>query len=542
MRICYEEIQHRSNAFIAISKNLSTMKRFFQKQKAWKKKISFTAAVLAIGMSAHAQWFTPSGVTPAVITSNTPVVVHGAASGNGTGIALSFGGGGIYIGKGAGASATQTGYNIAIGNAVSHTTPLTFDQIPLASLSATSSTGPFSANYNLAIGNSALRSITTSNFNTALGQFGVMYNLTSGDGNTAIGAATMGTITTGSNNTALGYNALSLVNGGSNNLGLGAGANVQTASASYQLSIQNVIYGSNMSTAAAGNIGIGLTPAATASGTWSKLQIGGSAAMPSLRLSNVPTASVLSGRSYLFVDADGIVTQAQIPAGGTTTHTLTNPANTITSTVNGVAATAPAVNTVVNTYNNTNNTLTTTVNGVASTAVTLGTGNINIYNSNGVITAGVGTRIVDMNNNNLWFNTVNSSTNGRIYIGNATSFPTSTGNYRLYVEGGVLTEKVKVALRSSANWADYVFDKDYKLMPLKNVEAFIKTNKHLPGIIAANDLAKEGLDLGEMQAKQMEKIEELTLYIIEQNKNLEKQQAKINELKATVETLLKKIK
>ena len=78
-----------------------------------------------------------------------------------------------------------------------------------------------------------------------------------------------------------------------------------------------------------------------------------------------------------------------------------------------------------------------------------------------------------------------------------------------------------VALAASAFWADYVFAKDYKLMPLSDVEKFIKVNKHLPNVLSAEDLVKEGIDLGKMQAKQMEKIEELTLYLIEMKKEIE---------------------
>jgi hypothetical protein len=100
-----------------------------------------------------------------------------------------------------------------------------------------------------------------------------------------------------------------------------------------------------------------------------------------------------------------------------------------------------------------------------------------------------------------------------MYLGATSVFPNTTGNYKLFVEGGILTEKVKVALRSSANWADYVFAADYKLMPLKEVEKFVITNKHLPGIDSASELSKNGLDIAEMQSKQMEKIEELTLYL-----------------------------
>ena len=79
-------------------------------------------------------------------------------------------------------------------------------------------------------------------------------------------------------------------------------------------------------------------------------------------------------------------------------------------------------------------------------------------------------------------------------------------------------------------------------MPLKNVEEYINKNKHLPGIDSAEELSKKGLDLAEMQAKQMEKIEELTLYIIEQNKKLEKQNNEIEELKIQMKALIEKTK
>lgn len=185
---------------------------------------------------------------------------------------------------------------------------------------------------------------------------------------------------------------------------------------------------------------------------------------------------------------------------------------------------------------------------------------LNIYNSDGTIeTTGTvgdnpnpGLRTVTMGNNNLFFNTASSSFDedtagsGRVYIGNTINFPNidttapENSQYRLLVEGGVLTEKVKVALRSGTDWRDNVFEETYTLKPLSEVEAFIKENKHLPGIESASELVENGLDVGEMQAKQMEKIEELTLYTIEQQKILEKQQKEIEELKAQVKALLTK--
>lgn len=117
---------------------------------------------------------------------------------------------------------------------------------------------------------------------------------------------------------------------------------------------------------------------------------------------------------------------------------------------------------------------------------------------------------------------------GKVLIGNPAN-TTTPGNYMLYVEQGILTEKVKVALKSTGDWADYVFEEDYELMPLNEVEDFINENKHLPGISSAETLVEEGIDLGAMQAKLLEKIEELTLYLIQKDKEIEelRQQVKL---------------
>jgi hypothetical protein len=104
--------------------------------------------------------------------------------------------------------------------------------------------------------------------------------------------------------------------------------------------------------------------------------------------------------------------------------------------------------------------------------------------------------------------------NGNVGIG--TTSITDAG-YKLYVETGIRTRKVKV---DQATWPDYVFYDGYKLPPLPEVESFIKKNNHLPGVPSAAEVKKEGLDLGEGQAVLLKKIEELTLYVIEQNKKI----------------------
>lgn len=96
----------------------------------------------------------------------------------------------------------------------------------------------------------------------------------------------------------------------------------------------------------------------------------------------------------------------------------------------------------------------------------------------------------------------------------------TSGGYRLLVKGGMITEKIKVAVAGSADWADYVFEPSYKLMSLDKVESFVKENKHLPNVPSAEEMSKNGLDVMQTSAKLMEKIEELTLYMIEMNKEI----------------------
>ncbi|HSH67785.1 MAG TPA: hypothetical protein VLB84_18735 [Bacteroidia bacterium] len=95
----------------------------------------------------------------------------------------------------------------------------------------------------------------------------------------------------------------------------------------------------------------------------------------------------------------------------------------------------------------------------------------------------------------------------------------NTGPYKLTVEGVLGARALKITL---ASWADFVFNNDYELKSLSEVEDFIKENKHLPEMPTSAEIEKEGLDVGEIQAKQMQKIEELTLYVIELNKKVEK--------------------
>lgn len=122
---------------------------------------------------------------------------------------------------------------------------------------------------------------------------------------------------------------------------------------------------------------------------------------------------------------------------------------------------------------------------------------------------------------------------GRTYIG--VQKPLVTGphvNAKLAVDGKILAKEIFVNIHNTV-WADYVFDKNYKLMPLNEVEFYISENKHLPNVPSANDLTANdeyNLSLSDMHKIQMEKIEELYLHAIKQQKEIEALKLKIKEL------------
>ena len=97
--------------------------------------------------------------------------------------------------------------------------------------------------------------------------------------------------------------------------------------------------------------------------------------------------------------------------------------------------------------------------------------------------------------------------------------------FRFVVEGSIGVREAVVML---GQWPDYVFEKDYKLKSLTEVEAFIKEHKHLPSIPTAEEVVANGAGLGEMVKLQMQKIEELTLYLIQQQKEIDALKAQLN--------------
>ena len=116
--------------------------------------------------------------------------------------------------------------------------------------------------------------------------------------------------------------------------------------------------------------------------------------------------------------------------------------------------------------------------------------------------------------------------NANGYVGIGTRYPDAL----LTVSGQVHAQEVKVTV--AAPGPDYVFEKDYKLTSLEEIKTYIDQNKHLPEVPSAKEMKKNGVQLGEMNMLLLKKIEELTLYVIEQNKKTDDQNRRLSALEA----------
>ncbi|SFW51159.1 hypothetical protein [Chitinophaga sancti] len=115
-------------------------------------------------------------------------------------------------------------------------------------------------------------------------------------------------------------------------------------------------------------------------------------------------------------------------------------------------------------------------------------------------------------------------------VGIGTTNPSS----KLAVNGLITAQKIKV---TATGWADFVFEPQYRLPSLASVEQYIQENKHLPSVPSAKEVAADGQDLGEMNKILLQKVEELTLYLIEQQKKTQAQEEAIRLLKEEVKSL-----
>lgn len=199
--------------------------------------------------------------------------------------------------------------------------------------------------------------------------------------------------------------------------------------------------------------------------------------------------------------------------------------------------------------------------GKVSIGITTATEDLNIFNSIGIYADNGNTarsqfstiKMYSRNSNgsydivNGWVTTPSTTQSPALFIGSVTNktfvihnnqigigtdamFCSDCVDYRLFVKDGLRTEKIKVDIAANNGWADYVFEPDYNLMPLAEVEQFIKQNGHLPEVPTTEEAIANGIELKEMNILLLKKVEELTLYSIQQQKELEELKAQMSNL------------
>ena len=114
----------------------------------------------------------------------------------------------------------------------------------------------------------------------------------------------------------------------------------------------------------------------------------------------------------------------------------------------------------------------------------------------------------------------------------------ANNNFRLFVKDGIVTEKLLISTFGAGgwNWPDYVFAPDHKLRSLEEVEAFVKKEKHLPNVPSAAEVNQNGIEIAQMNATLLEKVEELTLYLVDLNKRVKALEAENAALKTNTPT------
>jgi hypothetical protein len=375
---------------------------------------------------------------------------------------------------------------------------------------------------NTAVGSKALFSNTTGSWNLASG-FNALKSNTTGYGNTACGESAMLINTTGYHNTATGTSALR-----SNTTGTLNTANGVVALYANVDGFSNAAFGAyalSSNTAGYRN---------TASGTktleHNSTGIDNTAfGMESLNTNTTGSSNTAAGKNALYSNSTG--------EGNTANGVAALFANTtgIFNTASGLMA----LNNNTTGYNNT---------AFGKDAL--------LFNSTGNSNVGIGYRagywetesnrlyidntshgnLSDARSKALIYGEFNADPGYQKLVINANvGIGTTNPTYKLTVNGGIRAKEVVV----NTGWSDFVFDEDYSLMPLHKLEKYIVNNKHLPEIPGAGEVEENGISLGNMDAKLLQKIEELTLYLIELNHKVENLESENQSLKTQISSFIK---
>ncbi len=327
-------------------------------------------------------------------------------------------------------------------------------------------------------------------------------NTTTGTGNAALGVNTLYSNTTGTTNVAIGANSLFLNTAGNNNVAIGNQALNSNSTGNGNIAVgANSMYSNSTGT---NNMGMGVTALFSNTTGGNNTGLG----YQSLFSNTTGAGNTSVGSNSMLMNTVG---NNNMALGAVALNKNTTGSNNV-----GIGSNAGENNTTGN-----NNLMLGSQAGISNS-----TGSDNIF-------IGYQAGYSETGSSKLYIANTNTAT-PLVYGDFATKYlavgevaaadraAATSGGYRLLVKGGMITEKIKVATAGTADWADYVFDKDYKVMPLETVEAFIKANKHLPNVPTTSEMISNGNDLMKTDAKLLEKIEELTLYIIELNKEVQK--------------------
>ena len=398
-------------------------------------------------------------------------------------------------------------YNVAVGDqALYSCTPLPHNRgdynVGVGSQSLYSNT---SGGGNTAIGHQALFNNTSNGSNTGFG-YQSLYNNISGGGNTAIGSNSGSSLTAGNNNVFLGSGTASSKSDAQNSMALGYLTTI-TADNQFMYGNSSVAYHIFQ----AGNVGIQTT------NPISQLQVG----------NGLPKTSIgdLNGSAYTGYIGFNL---SRIPNGTGTWITENN------GTDNGGSAIFGSPNGAL---------FFTKINSTGASNQT-GLTDVNIYNHTSMIidyTGNVGiANLYPYAKLDIYANRGDAGMAAIIVRDvKPTAMPTdnSNVNFLVYSNGYVYARDIHVQL---GTFPDYVFKKEYKLMPLSEVESYIKENSHLPEVPSAAEVKEKGLDLGDMDATLLKKVEEQTLYIIDLQKQINEMQKQNVEMLKEMELLKKK--
>jgi hypothetical protein len=424
---------------------------------------------------------------------------------------------------------------------------------------------------NTANGFKSLYYNTTGNFNTAIGNTALYVNV-SGQYNTASGASALYSNNTGSNNTATGYQALIFNATGSNNTATGVRSlRNNNGVGNTAIGTDAMYYNSGYS-----NVAVGIS-ALYSNYTGSNLVAVGDSALysntsgvanmaigsKSLYANSVGYSNTAAGFNALKSNTSGFLNTA-VGRGAMENNTTGDNnsglgreslyANTTGSANNACGVLALFHNSSGNgnsatgysaLFNNTSGDFNTACGYQSLGSNQAGTANIAIGKYAGFYETGSDRLYID---NRSRSNLADSRSKALIYgvfdedpalqrltINGFVGIGTTNPTYPLAVNGTIRAKEIVV----NTGWSDFVFNDTYNLMPLKILETYITEHKHLPEIPDAADVEKNGVSLGNMDAKLLQKIEELSLYVIELNKKLEHLEGENTLLKNQVKAISK---